>query len=163
MNCWTGPRTEPAVISGQTDSSQPLSAGSWGKFVMGPGAPLAPGPIPALALTRAGALLRPGAPLSPGLSPPGESSNSRRELFEARRPAVAGPHPPGSGDPAGNSHEARRPALAGPRRQDAQPAGVVHTPAPGFRILFRPGPARIARSGRGPRRRRRRAGRGRGR
>jgi hypothetical protein len=35
---------------------------------VGPGAPLPPGPMPALALTRAGALLRPGAPLSPGLT-----------------------------------------------------------------------------------------------
>ena len=35
---------------------------------MGPGAPLSPGPMPALALTWAGALLRPGAPLSPGLT-----------------------------------------------------------------------------------------------
>src|SRR6266480_988839 len=97
--------------------------------------------------------MRPGAPLSPGLIPAGPVA--RRELFEARRPALAGPHShrasgpagallrPGAplspglipnriGDPAGASYEARRPALAGPRKQDAPPREEVHIRGAGF-------------------------------
>jgi len=69
---------------------------------MGPGAPLSPGPIPAPVVTRTGACWGP-APRSRRASPTG-IWRSRWELFEARRPALAGPHPPGSGDPAGSSH-----------------------------------------------------------
>src|SRR6516165_4183388 len=56
--------------------------------------------------------MRPGAPLSPGPHP--LRIGDPEGACEARRPALAGPHPAGPLGPAGALVRARRPALAGP-------------------------------------------------
>jgi len=74
-----------------------------------PGTPLSPDPHPGRWSGRS--CLRPGAPLSPGLNPPGQRPG--RGYMRARRPALARPSSRPMIRP--ELFEARRPALAGPQ------------------------------------------------